>query len=398
MEQEPMNHTSSAPVRRRRTPYQRNRSLQGRLLALLLVGTVAVFVLLGLLQKDRSFSDSENRKLASFPEASAWKDGSFLRELGAYTADQFPFRDGWISLNLRMNQMLGSREANGVYLCSNDYLMQVPGEPNEAQLSRNLEAVNAFAAAHPGLNAYMTVVPNAVTVLSDYLPANAPVRDQAADLAGIAEKLQNVSFLDVTQALTDHKDEYLFYRTDHHWTSLGALYAFRSMAPAMNLPQAETAEYTVYPVSRTFEGTLSSRSGSHRTTDTVEIYIPRTEIDYYVSNPGTGEEISSFYHREALNQKDHYTVFFGGNHPRLDVITTADTGRSLLLFKDSYANCMVQFLYPYFDHITILDPRYYYDNVELVLKSEGITDVLWLYNLDTFLSDTSLADVLSAGA
>ena len=98
----------------------------------------------------------------------------------------------------------------------------------------------------------------------------------------------------------------------------------------------------------------------------------------------------------ALNQKDHYTVFFGGNHPRLDVITSANTGRNLLMFKDSYANCMVQFLYPYFDHITLIDPRYFYDSVDLVMKSESITDVLFLYNLDTFNGDTSLADVLTA--
>ena len=81
----------------------------------------------------------------------------------------------------------------------------------------------------------------------------------------------------------------------------------------------------------------------------------------------------------------------------MDITTSADTGRSLLVFKDSYANCFMQFLYPYFDHITMIDPRYYYDNVENVIRSEGITDVLYLYNLDTFLGDSSLADVLMAG-
>ena len=81
----------------------------------------------------------------------------------------------------------------------------------------------------------------------------------------------------------------------------------------------------------------------------------------------------------------------------MDRTTTADTGRSLLVFKDSYANCFIQFLYPYFDHITMIDPRYYYDNVENVLKSEAVTDVLYLYNADTFLGDTSLADTLGTG-
>ena len=150
-------------------------------------------------------------------------------------------------------------------------------------------------------------------------------------------------------------------------------------------------------VSTTFEGTLSSKSGSHTALDTVEIYVPQTNISYYVTyNEDSATDICSLYNRDALNQKDHYTVFFGGNYSRVDITTTADTGRSLLVFKDSYANCFIQFLYPYFDHITMIDPRYYYDTVENVLRSEAVTDVLFLYNLDTFLGDTSLADVLGS--
>jgi hypothetical protein len=89
-------------------------------------------------------------------------------------------------------------------------------------------------------------------------------------------------------------------------------------------------------------------------------------------------------------------VFFGGNHSRLDILTTAQTGRNLLIFKDSYANCFVPLLYPYYEQIVMIDPRYYYDNLQTVVGSEGITDVLFLYNLDTFQSDSSLADVISA--
>ena len=203
--------------------------------------------------------------------------------------------------------------------------------------------------------------------------------------------------MDVTEALQAHDDEYLYYKTDHHWTSLAAKYAFHALAEPLKIRPVEESAYTSYLVSNSFEGTLSSKSGSHAATDSVEIYIPHTNIDYYVSYADTGEKISSFYRRSALTAKDHYTVFFGGNYSRIDVTTTADTERALLIFKDSYANCMVQFLYPYYDHITIIDPRYYYDNIDLVVKSEGITDVLFLYNADTFLGDTSLADVLLSG-
>lgn len=381
---------------RRRTPFQVNRRLQAQYLSWLLVLTMLLGIGTGILVKDREFSDSENRMLAQFPEISfsSLLDGSFLEGLGDYTADQFPGRDAWITLNLKMNMALGQKEFNGVYLCEDGYLIQIPQEPNWVQAERNLAAAETFAAKYPDLNMVMTVAPNAVTVLSDLLSANAPARDQREDIAWIQGQLDAVQFCDVTDALAAHSDEYIFYKTDHHWTSLGAKYAFYAMAECMNLEPIKEGDYTAYPVSNTFQGTLSSKSGSHTSSDTVEIYIPHSGIDYYVTYADTGENISSLYRRSALNEKDHYTVFFGGNHARVDITTTADTGRCLLLFKDSYANCMVQFLFPYYDHITMIDPRYYYDNIDLVIKSESITDVLFLYNADTFLNDTSLADVL----
>ena len=381
---------------RRRTPFQVNRRLQAQYLSWLLVLTMLLGIGTGILVKDREFSDSENRMLAQFPEISfsSLLDGSFLEGLGDYTADQFPGRDAWITLNLKMNMALGQKEFNGVYLCEDGYLIQIPQEPNWVQAERNLAAAETFAAKYPDLNMVMTVAPNAVTVLSDLLSANAPARDQREDIAWIQGQLNAVQFCDVTDALAAHSDEYIFYKTDHHWTSLGAKYAFYAMAECMNLEPIKEGDYTAYPVSNTFQGTLSSKSGSHTSSDTVEIYIPHSGIDYYVTYADTGENISSLYRRSALNEKDHYTVFFGGNHARVDITTTADTGRCLLLFKDSYANCMVQFLFPYYDHITMIDPRYYYYNIDLVIKSESITDVLFLYNADTFLNDTSLADVL----
>lgn len=384
---------------RRQSPVQKNRNFQGICLAALLIGVVLIFVLLGLVSKDRTFSESENRNLAQKPELSwaAVAEGSYLSDLSTYVADQFPGRDMWMSMNLWLQTTLGSKESGGVYLCADDYLMQLPGQPNEEQLARNLEAMEAFAKHYHEINMVAAIVPNAVTVMADKLPKNAPVRDQLADLAGIQAKLSRVSFVDVTDTLLAHNTEQLFYRTDHHWTSLAAGYAFQDVAPALGLTAPNMDSYDRYTVSTTFEGTLSSKSGSHKTTDTVEVFAPKTDIEYYVEYPDTSGEICSMYKREALDAKDHYTVFFGGNYSRVDITTSADTGRSLLVFKDSYANCFIQFLYPYFDHITMVDPRYYYDNVENVITSENVTDVLFLYNLDTFLSDASLADVITVG-
>ena len=383
----------------RRSPYQRNRRLQGQYLSWLLIGVVMVFVVLGAVLPDRDFSENENRKLAGLPEItlSGIVDGSVLTDLGDYVADQFPMRDMWISVNLWMNRTLGWEEASGVYFGADDYLIQVPSAPNEVQHQRNLEAISAFAAAHPDVNTVMTIVPNAVTIHKDKLPEFAPARNQLADLAHIQENVSGVNFVDVTPILQAYDEAQLFYRTDHHWTSLAAGYAFDMIAPALSIEAPELANYDVYTVSDSFEGTLASKAGSHAVKDRVEVYALRTDIEYYVTYGDDMTGICSMYSREALEGKDHYTVFFGGNYGRVDIITTADTGRTLLVFKDSYANCFMQFVYPYFDHIVMIDPRYYYDNVENVMKSEGVTDILYLYNLETFLGDTSLADVLNTG-
>ena len=386
--------TKNRPVRKRTAkPKLRLHELPAMVV---LLGGIALFVLLGLLAPDREFSQGENRKLAQRAEfsLSALAEGKFFEDLGSYLADQFPGRDMWIGLNLRMNRFFGQKETGGVYLCRDGYLIQAPGEPDEANLDRNIRAINRFGARHSGLRITMSIIPNAATIHADRLPANAPVRDQRADLADLQSRITGAVFADVTETLEKYSGEYLFYKTDHHWTSLGAGRAFTAMAPTLGISAPPLDSYTVYAVSDSFEGTLSSRTGSHAARDRVDIYVPKTEVSYSVNYVDSQKRVASLYNRAALEQKDHYTVFFGGNHSRVDITTTAETGRCLLLLKDSYANCFVQFLYPHYDRILMVDPRYYYGDLENLISSQSVTDVLYLYNLDTFLSDSSLADVL----
>ena len=368
------------------------------LLALLLVLTV------NLISPDRDFSESENRMLAQKPDFSwsALWDGSYGAELESYLSDQFAGRDGWMSLKLRLDRLMGRKESGGVYLCEDDYLIEVPtaSTPEDAEdtaLWRSLDAINAFAAAHPALQFDVMIVPNAISVLSDKLPENAPAGDQPGQMELISHTLSaQIDFLDVTEILCQHADEGMYYHTDHHWTSLAAKYAFDAAAERLGIMEP-VQEYKVYTVSDSFEGTLASKSGSHATRDVVQVYDPMgIDIEYYVNYMDTQTRSGSLYQSGALEGKDHYTVFFGGNHGILRIVTTANNGRHLLVFKDSYANCFVPFLVPYYESITMIDPRYYYDSVETVLQTAEITDVLFLYNLNTFVSDTALGDALGA--
>ena len=231
---------------RRTSPVQKNRSKQGIALAILLCVTILVFSLVGLIAKDREFSENENRSLNQRPELSlqALTDGSYLSGLSDYIADQFPGRDTWLSVNLGMQKLLGAKESGGVYLGKDDYLLQIPGAPNEAQLERNLQAMEAFAAQYPEVNMVATIVPNAVTVMEENLPKHAPVRDQREDLRNIQSKLSAVNFVDVTDTLESHDSEQLYYRTDHHWTTLGAFYGANAVLESLGKDALKEEDFT----------------------------------------------------------------------------------------------------------------------------------------------------------
>ena len=362
----------------------------------LFVFLAAVFALLNLVTPDQEMSRSENRMLAQKPafSAQALADGSYFDGLEDWYADQFYGRDGWIARNLLGLRLLGRHESGGVWLGSDGYLFAQPEPMDEALMTEKTTAIRGFAAAYPELSMHAAIAPSSALILSDRLPKNAPVPDQAATLDTIRSSLNGwVDYIDLTVPLAQHADEAIYYKTDHHWTSLGAYYAFSSMLGPLGI--TDPCAYQVYTVSNDFEGTLASKSGSHRSADTVEIYVPtNTDTLFYVNYVSDGVKSRSMYQSAALEEKDKYTVFFGGNHPLIEIATTCNNDRCLLVFKDSYANCFMQFLTPYYEKIFMVDPRYYYDDLRLLMSSENVTDVLFLYSADTFMTDTSLTDVL----
>ena len=361
--------------------------------------TALLFGALSLSLPKKEFSETENRVLAGAPQfsVSAFLKGDFQSGFETWFADHFVGRDTFSALHRLVQSVAGSREAGGVYLGEEDRLFLIPTTPEEENVTALADAINAFASAYPEQKHLFAVAPNAVWTQRKYLPPYAEAPDQQAQLAAFAKRLKNVKTVDLCKALSAHSDEYIYYRTDHHWTSLGAKYAFEAIAA-----QLETGplvkKYETHTLSETFEGTLAAKSGSHKVKDSIEIWLPETDIAYYVNYADGGEAENSMYRKAFLGTRDQYAVFFGGNHALVRIRTTADTGRKLLVFKDSYANAAMQFLYPYFDEIVMVDPRYYYDSLKPVMNQYGITDVLYLYHADTFFNDTSLADVLLEAA
>lgn len=402
-----MNETATprASARRRRTPVKRDaayyrkraRQYHNALLMFALVLIVLIFAVANLIHRDREVSESENRKLAQRPKftMSALLDGSYFSDVTAWYNDQFVGRDGWITWNLNGQKLVGRREIGDVYLGRKGYLLKKPEAAVTDVVDAKTEAMRTFATEYPDVHMYLTIAPSAATILTDKTPRNAPLPDQLGEIQNIYTHVGTVIPLDITPTLQRHKDEYIYYKTDHHWTSLGARYAFEAMA--LNMDISAVSEYDVHTVSTTFRGTQSSESGDRSAKDTVQVFTPKdTDISYYVTYTDTQEKSASMYVRSALDTKDHYTVFFGGNYPMIQINTTSPSERNLLIFKDSYANCFIQFLTPYFGKIIMIDPRYYYDDLTSVVTTQGITDILFLYSSDTFMTDTSLTDVLNS--
>ena len=260
--------------------------------------------------------------------------------------------------------------------------------------------VNYTAEALDGrANVYDMIVPTSVDItMPDSERAKVDSSSQADAIRYIFSCMSaQVHSVNVYNTLRSHRTEYIYFRTDHHWTSLGAYYAFAASASRLG-EDVLAPSFTLLPVTDEFEGTLASQSGVHRTKDTISVYLPQdTGISYYVNYPDAQTRVTSLFVSSALEEKDKYTVFFGGNHPLVEVFTTVNNGRSLLVLKDSYANSFIQFLTTYYDKIILIDPRYYYDDLSTALTTYGITDVLFLYSGDYWMTDSTLTDVLATG-
>jgi hypothetical protein len=203
--------------------------------------------------------------------------------------------------------------------------------------------------------------------------------------------------IDVREVFSREKETtQLYYYTDHHWTTEGAYLAYQCAADSMGL--SEMTRYESGVICNDFTGSLVSKSGFiPEQKDCIQIFIPEEteeQILYTVTYEKEMEKTASCYQTSYLTSDDPYQVFFGGNHAIVTINTSLDTERSLLIFKDSYANCFIPFLIDQYRTITVVDPRYYYDDIDILMQTNSYTDVLFLYNVNTLAEDTNLKVVL----
>ena len=338
------------------------------------------FGILHLLLPDRTFSPVENRNLAQFPTFSwsALKDGSYTADIETYLEDQFPFRDQWIGIKTGYEYLLGRREFNNVYLCGDTLISKVY---DDSRAEKNLQYI-AQLVEKTDIPVYLGLIPTAAEIWRDKLPEGAPSYDQIAYIE--SAKDTGAIYVDILGALSEHSDEAIYYRTDHHWTSLGAYYGYTALMEVLDVEPEPLGEGET--VSEDFLGTLYSTSGVHWIQpDTMERYISSEGItvEDVVAGETHGLYVDSF-----LGEKDKYASFLGGNNPLYIVRNpNAATDKTLLVVRDSYSDSLAPFLTQYYSEIHLLDLRYYRTPVAAYAEGNNIDEIFVCYSVENFIRD-----------
>ena len=357
--------------------------------SVLLLGLAAFNLLL----PDKAFSENENRYLAQRPAFSveALFLGSYTEEFDTYITDQFVLRDAWVGLKTIAERALGRRSASGVYFADDGYLIEMFDDLDEVYWEKNLGYVRDFSEKYGerGLRVSTMLIPTASLVLEEKLPGFAPEVDQRALLSEAAGRLPG--FVDVSGALGGHKDEYIFYRTDHHWTTLGAFCAYNCWRGYLGEAPRPLDDFDQTVLSDAFYGTTYSKASLYTASpDTITAFVPR-EAGALAVDYNLGEILrDSIYETSYLEAKDKYSVFLNANQSISHISTQTQNGRRLLIVKDSYANAFVQLLTEDYEEIYVVDLRYFKASIEEFIAGNGITDALVLYNIKGFSTDPNL--------
>lgn len=367
-----------------------------RFVTALFCGFLGVVAAANALTPDKSFSELENRNLAQKPALTlqALLSGQFMSDYESYVTDQFAGRDGWTAAKAAAELSTGKQENNGVYFCADSTLITRFDTPDTNKVAQNINYVNRFAEIS-SVPVYFGLIPGAATVWADRLPQGAPNYDQRQVIDQAAQAAAATRFVDLYTPLMNHKGEDIFYRTDHHWTSLGAYYGYTGIAEALDLVAVPLTDYVKTTVSTNFYGTVFSSSGVRWVRpDVIDTYVPEdgiTVTSYTYDAKGNQVEIPrQLYDESFLTKKDQYGMFLGGQQA-LGVVRTGHTGKpKLLLIRDSYSDSLVPFLTPHFSEIHLIDLRYYKQSAAQYIKDNGIDAAMVLYSVPDFVSETNL--------
>ncbi len=399
---------------------------------------------------DKEYSGEEKRALKQMPEISAErfaeefkqgfneifmtydekqaieKNDSMFDEIADYYADQFPARNtlrtvkGYTELAMLKRQSNGILFINGGLVNPDTVTGEITDENGKSvertdedalsTIQKNVTLLNLLnTKIKDNATLYTAVAGRTVDVSSSYLPnafadRNAQFWTRYSDACSKTE----LKTIDLLTPLTERYEdgEYVYYKTDHHWTTLGAYYAYVEIMHSFGETPLSLEDFDIQIQSDDFLGTVYAKAGIAPTgADKVSLFRFDSDNEFTTTIP-VGNEITSyqgFYNMSYLDTADQYSVFlghdntsFGGNNPITIIKKNTDEKReTLVLIKDSFAHSVAPFLAYHYDLI-ILDMRYYTPNgeefktVSQYASQDDISKILVLYNMETFMNDSSV--------
>lgn len=353
-------------------------------------GVLAIFGMFTLLAPEKRFSENENRYLESFPEFSAVDalSGEFQKKFEEAFSEQFPGRDIWMKGTTIIERMAGFQELNDVYLGKDGYYLAktTQDDINQKQYLQNLRYVEYLGEQQKD-KVSLLLAPSPGTMLGKKLPDHAPYYNAAAMYQAAKRLLKRTGYIDSRAQIREYgKQNQVYYRTDHHWTLLGAYAAYSAYSDVRGFDKHTYGYFAAQKISEDFLGTMYSKvmaAGAKKDTMYAASKIPPAKVIC------DGEEKSSIYDVEKLTQKDKYAYFFGGNYGEVRINMNEKLEKKLLVIKDSYANSFVPFLMEDYDTITMVDLRYYRESIKELLQ-ENYDEILVLYEMSNFAQDRNL--------
>ena len=359
------------------------------------------FALVNLFWPKRENSELENRKLAQMPVFSVKTllNGKWQDDFSTYLQDQVALRDGWINLESAVNALaFGKTEESGILNGKDGWMFTklfTVSTDTEKQLGKNISAVTNFAQRYPGRVTFLLALNGDATFTLDIhrvekLRLHVTLIDRIRQLEN-AVRNRRLTVIDMRDDYRANKDQYLYFKTDHHWTPDGAYRAYQQFCTLKNLTPFDCNVYTKITVPDFYGTHYSATRRWNAQADSFSYYdLPNQMTVYKVNGEADYEPVKTegLMNLAKLDTRDKYGAFLDGNNG-YSVIEGNGTG-SILVVKDSYANSFIPYLTANYAKIGVVDFRGLAYGLDSTIEKEGYDQILILYNFQTFISDNKV--------
>ena len=356
---------------------------------------VILFTVIDIINSPKEFSELENRNLSQIPILSleSYIDTSFSSDYEKYINDQFFLRDKWIDLKSRIEYLLGKRENNDIIFGKDNYLFKKFTTFNDEMLKNNLNSIITFTNNY-NKEVDFFIIPNSYAIYDELTPRYLPLVDQLSLINSINSYLSlksndHISTINVAEELLKNKDDYIYYKTDHHWTSYGAYLAYLAYMDYLGLEIVDINNLEKITINN-FLGTYYNRSKYFKADSDFITYYNILGLHIEID----GKEQLSLMDLDKFKGSDKYSAFLWGNNGLTKVIneniSEERKGSSILIFKDSYANSFIQFLSYNYEIIDIIDLRYFKESIRNFMKDKDYNEILIMYSFNNLSSDINI--------